>query len=117
MPTSQQLLAGARPSFAVSAYQPSTNNYRYYAAAAGLSEAVVKDRVTDVVKNFHKVDANAVTATSSFVNDLGLDSLDTVELVLALEEEFCITVPEADQESITSVDAAVSYILASPHAK
>jgi acyl carrier protein len=49
---------------------------------------------------------------SSFVNDLGADSLDTVELVMALEEEFECEIPDEDAEKITSVQQAIDYVLA-----
>jgi acyl carrier protein len=58
-----------------------------------------------------------VTPTASFQSDLGLDSLDTVELVMALEEEFAIEIPDAEADKITSVGEAVSYIAAHPMAK
>jgi len=51
-----------------------------------------------------------VVPSASFVNDLGADSLDTVELVMALEEEFGIEIPDEDAEKITTVDDAIKYI-------
>jgi acyl carrier protein len=51
-----------------------------------------------------------VTDTASFVNDLGADSLDTVELVMALEEEFGIEIPDEDAEKMTNVGEAVRYV-------
>ena len=51
-----------------------------------------------------------VTDTASFVDDLGADSLDTVELVMALEEEFGIEIPDEDAEKITSVGEAIRYV-------
>jgi acyl carrier protein len=53
-----------------------------------------------------------VKSTSSFVNDLGADSLDTVELVMALEEEFETEIPDEDAEKLTSVQEAIDYIIA-----
>jgi NADH dehydrogenase (ubiquinone) 1 alpha/beta subcomplex 1 len=90
---------------------------RHYGAAAGLSEADAKERVIKVVKNFHKVDPNAVTDKSHFINDLGLDSLDTVELVLGLEDEFCIEIPEEQADKIQTIEDAVSYLVTNPAAK
>ncbi len=70
-----------------------------------------------VVKNFEKVDASKVSASAHFVNDLGLDSLDTVELVMAIEDEFCIEIPDDDAEKIASVPQAAAYLAKHPNAK
>jgi len=90
---------------------------RHYAGGAALTEAEVRERVIKVVQNFHKVDPNAVKDKSHFINDLGLDSLDTVELVLALEDEFCLDIPEAEADKIQTVEDAVSYLVTNPAAK
>lgn len=58
-----------------------------------------------------------VTDTASFEKDLGLDSLDTVELVMAIEEEFAIEIPDSEADKILSVPDAVAYIAANPQAK
>ncbi len=58
-----------------------------------------------------------VTPTASFSKDLGLDSLDQVEVCMALEEEFCITIPDAEAEKIQSNADAISFICAHPQAK
>lgn len=67
-------------------------------------------RVKQLVAENLGVELEKVTDKSSFVDDLGADSLDTVELVMALEEEFGIEIPDAAAEKITTVDAAVKYI-------
>ena len=67
-------------------------------------------RVTELVVENLGVDAGKVTETASFVDDLGADSLDTVELVMALEEEFGIEIPDEDAEKIQTVKDAVAYI-------
>eukprot|EP01090_Pellita_catalonica_P006075 TRINITY_DN16275_c0_g1_i1.p1 TRINITY_DN16275_c0_g1~~TRINITY_DN16275_c0_g1_i1.p1 ORF type:complete len:181 (+),score=27.49 TRINITY_DN16275_c0_g1_i1:55-543(+) len=98
--------------------RPARNNQlRWYSAAAALSESEVKQRVIRVVQEFHKVEENAVTETSHFTNDLGLDSLDQVELILALEDEFAIVISEADGETLQTVTDAYKYILKQEHAK
>ena len=71
----------------------------------------------EVVKGFDKVDGGAVSAESHFVNDLGLDSLDTVEVVMAVEEEFCIEIADPEAEKILSVDDAITFICSHPQAK
>ena len=71
----------------------------------------------DLLKNFDKVqDASKLNAESHFHNDLGLDSLDTVEVVMAIEEEFSIEIPDKEADAIHSVKQAVDYILAQPDA-
>ncbi|MFM7390527.1 MAG: acyl carrier protein [Vampirovibrionales bacterium] len=70
------------------------------------------DRVKKVVVDQLSVDADAVTLESSFTNDLGADSLDAVELVMAFEEEFGIEIPDEDAEKITTVQAAVDFVTA-----
>jgi len=90
---------------------------RRWLASAFLDEADVSDRVLGCLKNFQKVDPTKVTAESHFMNDLGLDSLDTVEVVMAFEDEFAIEIPDADAEKIHSTQDAIKYIMQHPHAK
>ncbi|EUC51301.1 hypothetical protein COCMIDRAFT_31441 [Bipolaris oryzae ATCC 44560] len=88
---------------------------RCYAASAGLSRDEVTGRIMDLLKNFDKVnDTSKLNAESHFHNDLGLDSLDTVEVVMAIEEEFSIEIPDKEADAIHSVKQAVEYILAQP---
>jgi acyl carrier protein len=75
--------------------------------------ASVQDRVIEIVAEQLGVDKEKVTPETSFVNDLGADSLDTVELVMELEEEFDITIPDDAAEKIQTVGQAVQYIEAS----
>lgn len=82
-----------------------------------LDKSDVTDRVLGCLKNFQKVDPTKVTETSHFLNDLGLDSLDTVEVVMAFEDEFVIEIPDADAEKIHSCEDAIAYIVQHPHAK
>jgi len=70
----------------------------------------IEDRVKEIIVEQLGVDAAQVTPQAKFVDDLGADSLDTVELVMALEEEFSIEIPDEDAEKITSVGDAISYI-------
>jgi acyl carrier protein len=70
----------------------------------------VGDRVKKIIVDQLGVEEELVTPEASFVDDLGADSLDTVELVMALEEEFGIEIPDEDAEKITKVKEAVEYI-------
>jgi acyl carrier protein len=70
----------------------------------------VEERVTKIVAEQLGVNEGEVTKASSFVNDLGADSLDTVELVMALEEEFDCEIPDEEAEKITTVQQAIDYI-------
>ncbi len=70
----------------------------------------VVDRVKKIIVDQLGVEEETVTPDASFVDDLGADSLDTVELVMALEEEFGIEIPDEDAEKITRVKEATGYI-------
>ncbi len=70
----------------------------------------VADRVKKIIVDQLGVEEDLVTAEAHFVDDLGADSLDTVELVMALEEEFGIEIPDEDAEKITRVKEAIDYI-------
>jgi acyl carrier protein len=70
----------------------------------------VAEKVKGIIVEQLGVDQDQVTEEASFVDDLGADSLDQVELVMALEEEFGIEIPDEDAEKITRVREAVSYI-------
>ncbi len=67
-------------------------------------------KVKDIIINELGVDPEKVTPEASFVDDLGADSLDTVELVMAFEEEFTIDIPDEDAEQMRTVGEAISYI-------
>ncbi|MFH1687369.1 MAG: acyl carrier protein [bacterium] len=71
----------------------------------------VEARVKELIVEQLGVEPSQVTEPAKFVDDLGADSLDTVELVMALEEEFSIEIPDEDAEKIVSVADAISYIL------
>ncbi|CAN6328465.1 unnamed protein product [Urochloa humidicola] len=82
-----------------------------------LDKGEVADRVISVVKNFQKVEPAKVTPTAHFQKDLGLDSLDTVEVVMAFEEEFGFEIPDNEAEKIDSIKTAVDFIASHPQAK
>lgn len=70
----------------------------------------IEERVKKVIVEQLGVKEEEVVAQASFIEDLGADSLDTVELVMALEEEFGTEIPDEDAEKITTVKAAIDYI-------
>jgi acyl carrier protein len=72
--------------------------------------AAVEERVKQIIVEQLGVDEAEVTPTASFVDDLGADSLDTVELVMAFEEAFEIEIPDEDAEKIGTVKQAIDYI-------
>ncbi|XP_074321175.1 acyl carrier protein 2, mitochondrial-like [Silene latifolia] len=82
-----------------------------------LDKSEVTDRVVSVVKNFQKTDPSKVTPNAHFQKDLGLDSLDTVEIVMALEEEFRFEIPDNEADKISSINMAVDFIASHPQAK
>jgi acyl carrier protein len=70
----------------------------------------LEEKVKQIIMDQLGVEASDVTDTSSFVDDLGADSLDRVELVMALEETFGIEIPDDDAEKIVTVQDAVNYV-------
>ena len=70
----------------------------------------IEERVKKIIVDQLGADAAAVKPEASFIEDLGADSLDTVELVMALEEEFDIEIPDAEAEKITTVQSAIDYV-------
>ena len=76
----------------------------------------IDERVKKIVIEQLGVKEEEVTTTASFVEDLGADSLDTVELVMALEEEFECEIPDEEAEKITTVQSAIDYVNANKDA-
>ncbi|KAK4164749.1 acyl carrier protein-like protein [Cladorrhinum sp. PSN259] len=90
---------------------------RGYASAGGLDRTEVYERIKQLLSGFDKVnDPSNINEKAHFANDLGLDSLDTVEVVMAIEEEFSIEIPDKDADTIHSVDKAIEYIVSQPDA-
>ena len=72
----------------------------------------IEEKIKGIIVEQLGVDEDEVTPTASFVDDLGADSLDQVELVMALEEEFGVEIPDEDAEKIATVQNAIDYIKA-----
>jgi len=75
-----------------------------------MSEKSIEEKVKDIIVEQLSVTPEQVTSTASFIEDLGADSLDTVELVMAFEEEFSVEVPDEDAEKLQTVGDVVKYI-------
>jgi acyl carrier protein len=75
-----------------------------------MSQTPIFEKVKKIVADQLSVESDTINPQSNFANDLGADSLDTVELVMALEEEFDIEIPDEAAEKITTVQEAVDYI-------
>ena len=75
-----------------------------------MSEKTIEEKVRDIIVEQLGVTAEQVTTNASFIEDLGADSLDTVELVMAFEEEFGVEVPDEDAEKLQKVGDVVKYI-------
>lgn len=77
-----------------------------------VSDSSIHDRVIRIVCDQMGASADKVTPETSFINDLGADSLDTVELVMELEDEFEVSIPDEDAEKIQTVGNAIDYVTA-----
>jgi acyl carrier protein len=75
-----------------------------------MSEKSIEEKVKDIIVEQLGVNPEQVTAAASFIGDLGADSLDTVELVMAFEDEFGVEVPDEDAEKLQTVADVVKYI-------
>ncbi|PPQ88653.1 hypothetical protein CVT25_010229 [Psilocybe cyanescens] len=85
-----------------------------YSAGGPLSKDVITSRILETLKGYEKINPAKLTTSASFSKDLGLDSLDAVEVMMAVEEEFSIEIPDAEADEITTVQQAIDYIAKSP---
>ncbi|KAJ3186960.1 hypothetical protein HDU85_006997 [Gaertneriomyces sp. JEL0708] len=88
----------------------------YSAGPAPLTPQIVEERVLNILKDFDKVDAAKLNLDAHFINDLGLDSLDQVEITMALEDEFNIEIPDRDAEEIMTARQAADKIYSNKNA-
>ena len=89
---------------------PSGSILHHSTTHLAMSEKSIEEKVKDIIVQQLSVNAEQVTPNASFVEDLGADSLDTVELVMAFEEEFSVEVPDEDAEKLQTVGDVVKYI-------
>ena len=82
-----------------------------------MADTKIRDRVIEIVCEQMGATKDKVTEQTSFINDLGADSLDTVELVMEFEDEFDLNIPDEDAEKIQTVGDAIKYIEAHGQAK
>ena len=75
-----------------------------------MSDKSIEERVKDIIVNQLNVNEEQVTAEASFLEDLGADSLDTVELIMEFEKEFNVSIPDEEAEKIQTVGDAVAYL-------
>ncbi|KAJ1720501.1 mitochondrial acyl carrier protein [Coemansia biformis] len=83
---------------------------RWYSAGGELTRDDIQERIYQVLQDFDKVKHDKISPVADFVKDLGLDSLDTVEVVMAIEEEFSVEIPDDEADNIASVKDAIEYI-------
>eukprot|EP01130_Rhizamoeba_saxonica_P007970 TRINITY_DN3218_c1_g3_i1.p1 TRINITY_DN3218_c1_g3~~TRINITY_DN3218_c1_g3_i1.p1 ORF type:complete len:131 (+),score=38.50 TRINITY_DN3218_c1_g3_i1:34-426(+) len=92
--------------------------FRMYAAeAVKPTDEEIKSRLFNVIKQFPGVKIEGLNDNSNFTTDLGIDSLDRVELVMAIEDEFCIEVTDEEAEKVLSVPDALEMLTTNPHVK
>lgn len=95
-----------------------TSSLRMFSnAQTFLDRSEVTDRVFEVLRNFDKVDAAAITESAKFIKELGLDSLDAVEVVMAVEEEFALEIPDEEADKMDTPGKVIDYVVAHPMAK
>ncbi|KAJ2448091.1 mitochondrial acyl carrier protein [Coemansia sp. RSA 2424] len=109
--SARALAMAPRPIAALRTAMPS-HSLRWYSASGGLARGDIESRIFQVLQDFDKVNQDKLSPAADFTKDLGLDSLDTVEVVMAIEEEFSVEIPDDEADKITSVKGAIDYICA-----
>jgi acyl carrier protein len=91
-------------------HAPETNPLSRFHQPLFMADKSIEEKVKDIIVEQLGVNPEQVTSSASFIEDLGADSLDTVELVMAFEEEFSVEVPDEDAEKLQTVGDVVKYI-------
>ncbi|EEQ39604.1 hypothetical protein EJF18_40536 [Clavispora lusitaniae] len=89
---------------------------RFYAGFPALTRDLAKERVIELLEGYDKVAGKEITESSSFVQDLNLDSLDVVEVVMEVEHEFNIQIPDHEADTLKTVGQTIDYIVSQPDA-
>lgn len=89
---------------------------RTYAGFPALTRDIARERIIELLEGYDKVTSKDISEKSNFVTDLGLDSLDVVEVVMEVEHEFNIQIPDHEADSLKTVGQTVDYILSQPDA-
>lgn len=89
---------------------------RTYAAFPSLTRDLTKERIFELLEGFSKIDGKEIQESSAYINDLGLDSLDVVEVLMEVEHEFNIQIPDEEADSLKSVSQTIDYIMKQPDA-
>ncbi|XP_052071692.1 acyl carrier protein, mitochondrial-like isoform X1 [Mytilus californianus] len=87
-----------------------TSGVRFYGKAKSLQPEEITERVMKVLKAYDKITADKLTEDSHFMNDMGLDSLDQVEIIMAMEDEFSFEIPDSDADRLMRPRDIVQYI-------
>ncbi|KAM9455144.1 NADH:ubiquinone oxidoreductase subunit AB1a [Clarias gariepinus] len=103
-----QLVPGHKPVLAQ--VSGGIQQWRHYGDLPPLTLESIKDRVLYVLKLYDKINPEQLQVTSHFMKDLGLDSLDQVEIIMAMEDEFGFEIPDAEAEKLMTPDEIVQYI-------
>ncbi|KAF9056252.1 acyl carrier protein-like protein [Panaeolus papilionaceus] len=115
-----RLLSRAAPLLRVTRSAPTVSTRwvprAMYSAGGALSKDDITSRVLETLKGYEKIDPSKLSTSASFDKDLGLDSLDAVEVMMAVEEEFAIEIPDAEADEIRTVQQAIDYIAKTPEA-
>ncbi|EMG47830.1 nuo-12 Acyl carrier protein [Candida maltosa Xu316] len=108
----------AKPSTLLTAKPIQFSFVRSYAGFPPLTRELARERILELLEGYDKVDSSKgeITDASSFTSDLGLDSLDVVEVVMELEHEFNIQIPDNEADSLKTVGQTIDYILSQPDA-
>lgn len=112
VPLSTQRIA-AVPKLAIPQFAQAS---RSYAGFPALTRDIARERIIELLEGYDKVTTKDISEKSNFVTDLGLDSLDVVEVVMEVEHEFNIQIPDHEADSLKTVGQTVDYILSQPDA-